>query len=101
MEKRILKVLAGCAILGVLMFASCRKLDKLDNLKVVNYDAEFAIPLFKAKASFDDILEGCQGLTWSIILLGFRVQFATEDIDADDDVQIVPVRASDELRMVN
>ena len=58
MEKRIFKVLAGCAILGVLMFTSCRKLDKLDNLKVVNYDAEFAIPLFKAKASFDDILEG-------------------------------------------
>lgn len=57
MEKRILKVIAGSVGLAVLIFASCRKIDNFDDLKVVNYDAEFAIPLFKAKASFQDILD--------------------------------------------
>ena len=57
MEKRIIKVIAGCIIFGVLIFASCKKVDSLDDLKVVNYDAEFAIPLFNAKTSFSDILE--------------------------------------------
>ncbi len=56
MEKRILKIAISGLILGVLVFASCRKLDTFDDLKVVNYDAEFAIPLFTAKTSFQDIL---------------------------------------------
>ena len=57
MEKQILKVLGGCLILGILIFASCRRIDDFDNLKAVNYDAEFAIPLFRAKTSFQDILD--------------------------------------------
>ncbi len=57
MEKRILKAITGCAILVVMIVASCKKVDTFDNMKVVNYDAEFAIPLFTAKTSFQDILE--------------------------------------------
>ena len=57
MKKEIFRIIGGGVLLSLLIFASCRKVDKFDDLRVVNYDAEFAIPLFNATATFEDILE--------------------------------------------
>jgi hypothetical protein len=57
MTRQFLKLFTGCVLLCILVVASCRKIDSLDNMKVVNYDAEFALPVFKAKTSLQDILD--------------------------------------------
>jgi hypothetical protein len=55
-------------IFGFLIVFGCTRLDDLDNLKVVNYDAEFAIPLFSGSASFQDVLEAFDEGTYITIL---------------------------------
>ncbi len=51
-----------------LFVTSCNRLDDLDNLEVSNSDAEFAIPLFKGEASFEDVLEKFDEETFITIL---------------------------------
>lgn len=63
MNKRFTYPLFGIVFLAVIFVTGCRKLDKLDDMKAVNYDAEFAIPLFTAKASFQDVLENFDSTT--------------------------------------
>ncbi len=55
-------------LFGLLLIVACTRLDDLDDLKVVNYDAEFAIPLFSGSASFQDVLESFDEETFLTIL---------------------------------
>jgi len=55
-------------ILCCCLLSACNKLDDLDNLDVVNYDAEFAVPLFQGSASFDDVLKKFDEGTFITIL---------------------------------
>lgn len=52
----------------LLALSACNRLDDLDDMKVVNYDAEFAIPLFSGTASFEDVLKNFDEETFITIL---------------------------------
>lgn len=57
MDKSITLKLCSLTLVLILGVMACSKIDKLDDLEVVNYDAEFAIPLFQSKTTFRELLE--------------------------------------------
>ncbi len=68
MNKQNLLTTVFSMLLCVLLISACNRLDDLDNLEVVNYDAEFAIPLFSGDASFQDVLDNFDEETFITIL---------------------------------
>ena len=68
MKKQNLLLSAFASLLCLLIITACNRLDDLDDLEVVNYDAEFAIPLFSGTASFQDVLKNFDEETFITIL---------------------------------
>ncbi len=68
MKKQNLIVFVFASLSCLLMVMACNRLDDLDDLEVVNYDAEFAIPLFSGTASFQDVLNKFDEETFITIL---------------------------------
>jgi hypothetical protein len=55
----ILRKQIGCiGILAVLLFSACQKIDDLSNAEIESKGAEFAIPLFSASTTIEDLIEG-------------------------------------------
>lgn len=98
----LLLLLAGFS-LAIINF-SCRKLDNLDDLEVVNYDAEFAIPLLSGNASFEDVLENFDEETFITILPDGLIQLnykgnvtARTSTDIFENLPIIPFPLIDTL----
>ena len=68
MKKQKLLTPILLSLLSMLVIGACNRLDNLDDLKATNYDAEFAIPLFSGKASFQDVLKNFDEETFITIL---------------------------------
>jgi hypothetical protein len=68
MKKQNLLTPILLSLLFMLVIGACNRLDNLDDLKAVNYDAEFAIPLFTGTASFEDVLKNFDEETYITIL---------------------------------
>lgn len=86
------------------MITACNKIDDLDNLEVVNYEAEFAIPLFQGKASFQDVLEKFDDDTFISILPDGLIQLnykgnvvATSSADIFGNLPALPFPVLDTL----
>jgi len=58
MVMRFLRVIAGLIILALIV--SCQKLSDLEGVEAEGYQAEFAIPLFKGKASLQDLFKNLE-----------------------------------------
>lgn len=55
----------GClGILAIVTFSACQKVDDLTNATIKNEGAEFAIPLFTASSTIEDLIEGFDEYTF-------------------------------------
>ena len=59
----IYRLLLVAAVAG-LFLPGCRHFDDLENIETVGSDAEYAIPLFNARVSLDDLLENLDKYTY-------------------------------------
>ncbi len=57
MRKNSAFTLTGLLLI-IFMFSACQKLDDLNSIEDIDYNAEFAIPLINTAASLEDIIEG-------------------------------------------
>ena len=78
MSHRTLLSFVGLLIVLLAFTSACNKLNDLEDLKAVNYNAEFAIPLFSTKTSFEDLLENFDDDTFitfgenNLIILNYK-----------------------------
>lgn len=52
------------SLLTTVLFSACQKIEELNDVKIINNDAEFAIPLFTAKSTIEDLIEGFDEYTF-------------------------------------
>ena len=93
-------------ILTIAIFSSCEfSADDLNNLELGEYDAEFAVPLFSASISLDEVLENVQDETTMSIDPdgGIRLQYkgdvlgrSSQDI-FDIVAALLPIQVSDSV----
>ena len=93
-------------ILTVAIFSSCEfSPDDLNDLEIGDYDAEFAVPLFRASTSLDEVLENVQDQTTMTIDPdgGIRLKYQGDVLgrtsqDLFDIVAaLVPIQVSDSV----
>ncbi|HHH50287.1 MAG TPA: hypothetical protein ENK52_04840 [Saprospiraceae bacterium] len=73
--------------LFVLFFAACQKLDNLGELETSKHNAEYAIPLFKGKASLQDIFKNLENDSYltvgddNVITISYEGEVAAQNSD--------------------
>ena len=88
------------ALLIIILAMACNKLDELESLEVAPQDAEYAIPLFNASLSFEDLLDNFEEDTFicidddGLVTLKYRgglLQSTSEDLFAFIETILFPL----------